>query len=84
MRFVGYSNQFWIFKVNIKGGLVDYVQGQGNGGQIIQLDRRNNLVLVVTAGNYNERNIRKNSFNIYPDFVYPAVIRQDKSINKKK
>jgi CubicO group peptidase (beta-lactamase class C family) len=84
MRFVGYSNQFWIFKVNIKGELVDYVQGQGNGGQIIQLDRRNNLVLVVTAGNYNERNIRKNSFNIYPDFVYPAVIRQDKSINKKK
>ena len=71
--FVGYSNQFWIFKQNIKGELVDYVQGQGNGGQIIQPDTKNNLVLVVTAGNYNERNIRKSSFNIYPDFVYPSV-----------
>ena len=71
--FVGYSNQFWIFKENIKGELVDYVQCNGNGGQIIQLDRKNNLVLVVTAGNYNQRNIRKSSFNIYPDFVYPAV-----------
>ncbi len=75
LLYVGYSNQFWIFKQNIKGELVDYVQGQGNGGQIIQLDTKNNLVLVVTAGNYNERNIRKSSFNIYPDFVYPSVTK---------
>jgi hypothetical protein len=71
--FVGYSNQFWIYTEKIKGEMVKYVQAQGNGGQIIQLDRKNNLVLVVTAGNYNRRDLRKNSFDIYPNFVYPAI-----------
>jgi len=75
--FVGYSNQFWIYTEKIKGELVDYVQAQGNGGQSIQLDRNNNLVLVVTAGNYNRNNLRKNSYDIYPNFVYPAIKHSD-------
>ncbi len=74
--FVGYSNQFWIFKQNIKGELGDYVQCQGNGGQLIQIDNKNNLVLIVTAGNYDQRKRIKSSFDIFPDFVYPAVIRK--------
>ncbi len=71
--FVGYSNQFWIYKENIKGEIVDLVQAQGNGGQIILLDKPNNVVVIITAGNYNLRDIRKSSFDIYPDFVYPAT-----------
>ncbi len=73
--FVGYSNQFWIYTEKIKGELVDYVQTQGNGGQIILLDKKNDLELIITAGNYNRRDLRKNSYDIYTDFVYPAIVR---------
>jgi CubicO group peptidase (beta-lactamase class C family)/pimeloyl-ACP methyl ester carboxylesterase len=79
--FVGYSNQFWIYTEKIKGELVDYVQAQGNGGQIILLDKKNDLVLIITAGNYNRRDLRKNSYDIYPNFVYPAVIKIFKKIH---
>ncbi len=73
--FVGYSNQFWIYTENIKGKLVNYVQAQGNGGQIIHINKRSGVVLIVTAGNYNRRDLRKSSFDIFPDFIYPAIKR---------
>jgi CubicO group peptidase (beta-lactamase class C family) len=72
--FAGYSNQFWIYTQNIKSRLVNYIQCQGNGGQIILIDKKHDLVMVVTAGNYNQRGLRKSSYDIYPDFVYPAVM----------
>jgi CubicO group peptidase (beta-lactamase class C family)/pimeloyl-ACP methyl ester carboxylesterase len=71
--FAGYSNQFWIYTENIKGKLADFVQCQGNGGQIILMDKKHDLVLVVTAGNYNNRTLRKSSYDIFPDFIYPSV-----------
>lgn len=71
---IGYSNQFWIPTEIINGKTVTWAQAQGNGGQIIIIDKLNNLVAVITAGNYNAKNLRKTSWDIYPDFIYPAVI----------
>jgi len=70
---IGYSNQFWIPTEIIKGKLKTWVQAQGNGGQIIVIDKLNNLVAVITAGNYNLKNLRKTSWDIYPNFIYPAI-----------
>lgn len=36
----------------------------GNGDQRIFFDKENNLLLVLTAGNYNKRDIKNNSFAI--------------------
>jgi CubicO group peptidase (beta-lactamase class C family)/pimeloyl-ACP methyl ester carboxylesterase len=75
---VGYSNQFWIYTQMINGNPVNYIQAQGNGGQLIVLDKKNDLVLIITAGNYNRSGLRKSSWEIYGDFIYPAIFRQHK------
>jgi CubicO group peptidase (beta-lactamase class C family)/pimeloyl-ACP methyl ester carboxylesterase len=72
---VGYSNQFWIYTQIIDGNSVYYNQAQGNGGQLIVMDKKNSLLLVVTAGNYNRSDLRKTSWEIYGDFIYPAIIK---------
>jgi CubicO group peptidase (beta-lactamase class C family) len=71
---VGYSNQFWIITEIVEGKKVTYAQAQGNGGQIIIIDKQYDLVLVITSGNYNQRDIGKSSWHINIDFVYPALI----------
>ncbi|HUS03362.1 MAG TPA: serine hydrolase [Chitinophagaceae bacterium] len=73
---LGYSNQFWIYSEYIQGHPAMYAQAQGNGGQIIVIDRKSNIVVVLTAGNYDVTELRKSSWNIYYDFVFPAVIRK--------
>ena len=52
------------------------IQGNGNGGQIITIDKESDLVLIATAGNYNSRDIRKQSDELYPDFFYPAILKR--------
>ena len=72
---IGYSNQFWHITEVIRGDTTKYAQCQGNGGQLIMQDKRNNLLLIITAGNYNQWNLRKNAYDLYTDFVYPAIIK---------
>ena len=69
------SNQFWHVTEVIKGDTTIYVQCQGNGGQLIIQNKKYNLLVIVTAGNYNRWDIRKNAFDLYTDFVYPAIIK---------
>jgi len=68
---VGYSNQFWIPTEISKGKPIKFVRCQGNGGQLITIDRSTGIVAVVTSGNYN-KSLRKSAFDIYIDFIYPA------------
>ncbi|MBX2992988.1 MAG: serine hydrolase [Bacteroidetes bacterium] len=70
----GYSNQFWIPTEIVEGQEVSWIQCQGNGGQIVVIDKQFDLVLVITAGNYDQSDLRKSSWDIYFDFVYPAVV----------
>ncbi len=79
---VGYSNQFWIYSENINGCPITYGQAQGNGGQIVVIDKQNNLVLVTTAGNYDRTNQRKSSWDLYYDFVYPAILKKNSTLEK--
>lgn len=73
---LGYSNQFWLPTEIIDGKEVSWIQCQGNGGQIIVIDKLSDLVLVITAGNYDRIDIRKSSWDIYFDFVYPALVNK--------
>ena len=75
---IGYSNQFWIYSETIEGRPVTYIQAQGNGGQIIVIDKQTDLVVVLTAGNYGQGSLRKSSWNIYYDFVYPSILKKEK------
>jgi CubicO group peptidase (beta-lactamase class C family) len=70
----GYGYQFWTLVDSVQNHLVKTIEASGNGGQKIEINRSKNLLLVITAGNYNVNNIRKTSYDLYLDFVYPAVI----------
>lgn len=70
-----YSNQFWIYNEMMDNKEIAWVQCQGNGGQIIIIDKKFDLVLVITAGIYNQANVRKSSWDIYLDFIYPSLVK---------
>lgn len=69
---VGYGFQVW-FTTFRNTGTTPLIQANGNGGQLIMINKELELVAVVTAGNYNSRDDRKQSDDLYPDFIYPSV-----------
>jgi len=60
-----YGYQFWIFNETYKGKPISIVAAVGNGDQRIFFDEANDLLTVITAGNYNLRNIKNNSAAIF-------------------
>ncbi|HEX6848716.1 MAG TPA: serine hydrolase [Chitinophagaceae bacterium] len=69
----GYGYQFWMWTDTIKGKVVNITEAPGSGGQKIIFNKEKNLLLVITAGNYRNNNLRKSSYDLYLDFVYPAI-----------
>jgi len=53
LPFGSYGYQFWIFNIDIDGGILKIPTAVGNGDQRIYFDQKNDLVVVTTAGNYN-------------------------------
>ncbi|TMU56986.1 serine hydrolase domain-containing protein [Flagellimonas algicola] len=73
---VGYGYQFWIFKSEtINPNHAHLIPSAvGNGGQRIYIDSKNNMIIVITAGNYNNWTLKKDSEALLVDFIYPALI----------
>ena len=73
---VGYGYQFWIFKANTIAENQNHLipTAVGNGDQRIYIDETNDMIVVVTAGNYNKWDIKKDSEALLTDFIYPALI----------
>ena len=69
----GYGYQFWTFPETLKDGITMVPAGVGNGDQRVFIDRKHALVVVVTAGNYNNFTIRKNSNALLAEGIYPAI-----------
>ena len=70
----GYGYQFWTFPITLKDGSMQIVPaGVGNGDQRVFIDRKHELVVVVTAGNYNNFTMRKNSNALLGERIYPAI-----------
>ena len=60
----GYGYQFWVFRDSIQGKVHEWPAAVGNGDQKIFFDKKNNLIVVMTAGNYDKWDIKNNSFAI--------------------
>lgn len=71
----GYGYQFWTLVDTVNASPVTTVEASGNGGQKIEINKQENLILVITAGNYDLKNLKKTPFDLYLDFVYPSVIK---------
>ena len=69
----GYGYQFWTISDTIMNTPVQWVAAIGNGDQRIYFDQNQELIVVATAGNYNQWNIEKNTQALLKDFIYPAI-----------
>ena len=70
-----YGYQFWLWQDTISNKIVPFVFGIGNGDQKIIFDKTHNLVIAVTAGNYNKWDIKNNAYALLKEYVYPALAR---------
>lgn len=68
-----YGYQFWIWEDKVDNKPITTVNCVGNGDQRIIFDKEHDLVVVITAGNYNKWSIKKNSAAIMRDYIVPAV-----------
>jgi CubicO group peptidase (beta-lactamase class C family) len=67
-----YGFQFWITTETINGKTFMWSEAVGNGDQRIFIDQRNNMVVVMTAGTYNQWDIKYDSFAIIKS-IYNAL-----------
>jgi CubicO group peptidase (beta-lactamase class C family) len=68
-----YGYQFWLWKDTLNNKLTSIVACVGNGDQRIFIDKTNDLLIVVTAGNYNKWTIKNNSGALLKNYLYPAL-----------
>ena len=68
----GYGFQFWIISEKNNGKTHSLPTAVGNGDQRIFIDSINNMVVVMTAGNYNQWTIKNNSGSIMRK-IYDAL-----------
>ena len=71
----GYGYQFWTLIDTVANQTVNTVEASGNGGQKIEINKAENLIVVITAGNYDNRNLRKYSYDLYLDFIIPSLAK---------
>lgn len=69
----GYGYQFFLGSRQAGTRIADWALAVGNGEQRIFIDKSNDLVVVVTAGNYNLWDIKNNSDALVLSFIYPAL-----------
>ena len=68
-----YGYQFWLWTEKVGNKDIPIVACIGNGDQRIFFDNTHDMVVVITAGNYNKWNIENDASALLRDFVYPAL-----------
>ena len=59
-----YGYQFWMWENEVDNKTIPVIAAGGNGDQRIFIDKKNRLIVVCTAGNYNVLNIKNNTNEI--------------------
>lgn len=69
----GYGFQFWTSTEMVEGKEINIVEAKGNGGQRIFFCKSLNLLVVITAGNYNNWDIKNDSKELFLKYIIPAI-----------
>ena len=67
---LGYGYFWWLAPVDDP---VRWVEGQGNGGQFLDLIQDSDLVIVIFAGNYNQPEAWKMPVKLMTDIIFPTL-----------
>lgn len=68
----GYGYQFWTWEHPFRGESIHMAGASGNGGQQIYIDKKNEIVIVFTAGNYNNWTLEIDTYSIF-EKIYKAL-----------
>jgi CubicO group peptidase (beta-lactamase class C family) len=68
-----YGYQFWMWDEKLGDRTIPVVTCVGNGDQRIFFDNANDLLVVMTAGNYNKWDIKNNTSALLRNYIYPAL-----------
>ncbi|WP_296702288.1 serine hydrolase [Algoriphagus sp.] len=71
----GYGFQFWTLTETSKNQTISTIEASGNGGQKIEINKSKNLIVIITAGNYDKENLNKYSYDLYLDFIIPSMMK---------
>lgn len=71
----GYGYQFWTSIDTLANHTISTIEASGNGGQKIEINKSENLIVIITAGNYDNRNLTKYSYDLYLDFIIPSLLK---------
>lgn len=69
----GYGYQFWTWTMPVNNTNIPLAVAVGNGDQRIYFDHQHDLMVVITAGNYNLWTIQKNADALLRDYIYPSL-----------
>lgn len=69
----GYGYQWWINRFQASDTAMWVPSAVGNGGQRIFILQPLNMVIVITAGNYNMGNVPLSGIGILEDSIFPAA-----------
>jgi len=68
----GYGYQFWVLNYTMQNQEMAIPTAVGNGDQRIYIDKKNDLIVVMTAGNYDKWDIKNNSSAILEN-IYKSL-----------
>ncbi len=69
----GYGYQWWIMRFESEDESMWVPSALGNGGQQIYVLRPLNMVMVITAGNYNTGDVELRGYEVLTEYVFPSV-----------
>jgi CubicO group peptidase (beta-lactamase class C family) len=69
----GYSYLFWTHTDTVNNKQFELITARGNGGQRIFINKVSNLIVVITAGNYNKSGIKNDGQVALDKYILSAL-----------
>jgi len=70
-----YGYQFWLWQDTIKNKIIPFVYCDGKGDQKIIFDKTNDLLIVATAGNYNNLDDKNSVYALLKEYVFSPLVK---------
>ncbi len=71
-----YGYQFWMWPDSILNNEFKMVAANGNGGQNIFWDLKNDIIVVTKAGNYNKWDSKNDPYALLRNEIYPLILKK--------